>query len=155
MIRRPPRSTQGVSSAASDVYKRQSYRSLFFSSTSLKSFDPTPYRSKSATVTTAGFVCCMLARRLCCVCARACRVNLPARGTVIVLVHTHTHRIVIIWLVASICDKSCSRDICACPDCGGGLRALSLDPASADSDGVAPAGAAFHGVAIPRRSTVC
>ena len=26
MIRRPPRSTQGVSSAASDVYKRQGYR---------------------------------------------------------------------------------------------------------------------------------
>ena len=26
MIRRPPRSTQGVSSAASDVYKRQEYR---------------------------------------------------------------------------------------------------------------------------------
>ena len=25
MIRRPPRSTQGVSSAASDVYKRQTY----------------------------------------------------------------------------------------------------------------------------------
>eukprot|EP00831_Metopus_contortus_P033638 TRINITY_DN2693_c0_g1_i5.p2 TRINITY_DN2693_c0_g1~~TRINITY_DN2693_c0_g1_i5.p2 ORF type:complete len:143 (-),score=32.46 TRINITY_DN2693_c0_g1_i5:168-596(-) len=28
MIRRPPRSTQGVSSAASDVYKRQLYKSL-------------------------------------------------------------------------------------------------------------------------------
>ena len=29
MIRRPPRSTQGVSSAASDVYKRQEYRIPF------------------------------------------------------------------------------------------------------------------------------
>eukprot|EP00831_Metopus_contortus_P003562 TRINITY_DN11319_c0_g1_i5.p2 TRINITY_DN11319_c0_g1~~TRINITY_DN11319_c0_g1_i5.p2 ORF type:complete len:110 (+),score=33.89 TRINITY_DN11319_c0_g1_i5:109-438(+) len=28
MIRRPPRSTQGVSSAASDVYKRQEYMGL-------------------------------------------------------------------------------------------------------------------------------
>ena len=28
MIRRPPRSTQGVSSAASDVYKRQRYNTL-------------------------------------------------------------------------------------------------------------------------------
>eukprot|EP00831_Metopus_contortus_P031988 TRINITY_DN2595_c0_g1_i4.p1 TRINITY_DN2595_c0_g1~~TRINITY_DN2595_c0_g1_i4.p1 ORF type:complete len:137 (-),score=10.82 TRINITY_DN2595_c0_g1_i4:229-639(-) len=28
MIRRPPRSTQGVSSAASDVYKRQEYDSM-------------------------------------------------------------------------------------------------------------------------------
>eukprot|EP00831_Metopus_contortus_P034695 TRINITY_DN27649_c0_g1_i2.p1 TRINITY_DN27649_c0_g1~~TRINITY_DN27649_c0_g1_i2.p1 ORF type:complete len:118 (-),score=8.25 TRINITY_DN27649_c0_g1_i2:222-575(-) len=28
MIRRPPRSTQGVSSAASDVYKRQPYKQL-------------------------------------------------------------------------------------------------------------------------------
>eukprot|EP00831_Metopus_contortus_P028169 TRINITY_DN23483_c0_g1_i6.p1 TRINITY_DN23483_c0_g1~~TRINITY_DN23483_c0_g1_i6.p1 ORF type:complete len:159 (+),score=52.21 TRINITY_DN23483_c0_g1_i6:76-552(+) len=30
MIRRPPRSTQGVSSAASDVYKRQEYMGTFF-----------------------------------------------------------------------------------------------------------------------------
>ena len=30
MIRRPPRSTQGVSSAASDVYKRQPYGELPF-----------------------------------------------------------------------------------------------------------------------------
>ena len=29
MIRRPPRSTQGVSSAASDVYKRQSFYIMF------------------------------------------------------------------------------------------------------------------------------
>ncbi|WP_460413912.1 hypothetical protein, partial [Staphylococcus aureus] len=33
MIRRPPRSTQGVSSAASDVYKRQSLRSETFRAT--------------------------------------------------------------------------------------------------------------------------
>ncbi|GAB5802026.1 hypothetical protein JMUB7516_27350 [Staphylococcus aureus] len=31
MIRRPPRSTQGVSSAASDVYKRQAYTQSVFS----------------------------------------------------------------------------------------------------------------------------
>ena len=34
MIRRPPRSTQGVSSAASDVYKRQSYNVYMATGTS-------------------------------------------------------------------------------------------------------------------------
>ena len=33
MIRRPPRSTQGVSSAASDVYKRQEVRLLCYDKT--------------------------------------------------------------------------------------------------------------------------
>ena len=36
MIRRPPRSTQGVSSAASDVYKRQNQLILIVECTSIK-----------------------------------------------------------------------------------------------------------------------
>ncbi|WP_460413947.1 hypothetical protein, partial [Staphylococcus aureus] len=65
MIRRPPRSTQGVSSAASDVYKRQeSIRglrtSLYFSMMEARNNIPVSYTHLRAHETLSDLVCRLL-----------------------------------------------------------------------------------------------
>ncbi|WP_460413965.1 hypothetical protein, partial [Staphylococcus aureus] len=57
MIRRPPRSTQGVSSAASDVYKRQSLNLFKFHVQKIKAVSYTHLRAHE---TLSDLVCRLL-----------------------------------------------------------------------------------------------